>query len=201
MSDSKERYDLVAQSFHWIIAALILVQFFLATSASDADEAGQLAIYSTALANHMSVGITILVLVALRLTWRLWKPQPSLPEQMPGWQKIAAKGTHYLFYLLLFVLPVSGWMRAAASGESISWFTLIDLPGMVGPGEELEQVFSLIHYVAASLMFLLMVLHVAAALKHQFRDRDGVLTRMLSPYGAFLFIGLVVLGRMAFMPD
>lgn len=200
MNKADDRYNWVAQSFHWIIAALIAMQYVLASSAGDAEEAGLLANQLAALANHKSIGITILALAILRLLWRLSTTQPSLPPQLPDWQAAAAKWTHYLFYLLLLLLPLSGWLGSSASAYSVSWFNLYILPDFVGPDPDLKDFSYLAHYVMATLLFLLFVLHLGAALKHHFLNRDGVLTRMFSLYGALLFTLLVVLAYITLMP-
>jgi len=111
--NTRTRYGWVAALLHWVVAALIVVQFALANLAESADSAMQeLAI----LARHKSFGITILVLASVRLGWRLGNPVPDLPARMPPWERRAARATHWAFYLLLLALPLSGWAMSSAGG-------------------------------------------------------------------------------------
>lgn len=178
MSDraAPSRYGPVAMILHWIIALLIVAQFVLAELAEDLPlgmEKLQL------LANHKSVGITVLGLAVLRLGWRLAVPPPPLPGAVPRWQARVSTATHWAFYGLLFAMPLSGWIFSSAASFSVSWFNLVQLPDLVGADEGLADIAEEIHEILARGLFVLALVHVAAALKHQFLDRDGVLLRML----------------------
>jgi len=169
------RYGLVAQGLHWIVAGLLIVQLTLARIA-DGLPLGleKLAV----LARHKSFGITILALAALRLAWRLFD-RPPPPPTMPRWQFIASRATHAAFYVLLFAMPLTGWLMSSASNYPVSWFGLAQLPDLVAPDPDLKHLLEEIHETLARLLIGLALLHIAAALKHQFIDRDGLLTRML----------------------
>src|SRR5665213_2744715 len=105
------RYGAVAQGFHWVIAALIVTQFILAWTADDLPiGARKLAL----LARHKSFGMTILMLALLRLLWRLFNRPPQLPPGMTAIEIRIARGTHFLFYCLLFIMPLTGWMMSSA---------------------------------------------------------------------------------------
>src|SRR5262249_42287764 len=113
------RYGALAQLFHWIIAAMIVTQFSLAWTADDLPlGARKLGL----LAWHKSVGMTILMLAILRLLWRLWTPPPALPEAMTRFERNAARATHIAFYVLLFAMPLIGWLMSSAKNYSVSWF-------------------------------------------------------------------------------
>jgi cytochrome b561 len=164
------RYGFVAQGLHWIIAGLVVVQVTLATIADDLPVGlDKLAL----LARHKSVGITILA-----LAWRLID-RPPPPPPMPRWQHTASRLTHAAFYVLLFAMPVSGWLMSSASNYPVSWFGLLQLPDFVRPDEGLKDLLEDVHETLAKALIALAVLHVVAALKHQFIDRDGLLMRML----------------------
>jgi cytochrome b561 len=178
LSNSPIRYGLVAQGLHWSVVALLAVQFFLAEAADDLPSgAEKLAM----LARHKSVGITILLVALVRLIWRLVDRPPAAPP-MPAWQRIAAAATHWGLYGILLAMPLSGWMMSSAEGYPVSWFTMVQLPDLVMPSESLGDVLHDAHEVLAGTLLFLIGLHVLAALKHQFVDRDGLLTRML-PWG------------------
>jgi len=169
------RYGFVAQGLHWVIAGLLIVQVTLGKIADDLP----LGLDKLALtARHKSVGITILALAAIRLAWRLID-RPPAPPPMPRWQFVASRLTHAAFYVLLFAMPLSGWLMSSASNYPVSWFGLVQLPDFVRPDEGLEHLLEEVHETLAKVLITLAILHVAAALKHQFIDRDGLLTRML----------------------
>jgi cytochrome b561 len=98
---------------------------------------------------------------------------------MPRWQEAAARLNHWALYALLFALPVTGWLMSSAANRPASWFGLVQLPDFVAPDEGLEEAFEAAHHFLVNALFVLAGLHVAAALKHQFLDRDGLLFRML----------------------
>ena len=118
------RYSAVAQAFHWIIAALIVTQFMLAYMADDLP----LGVHKLALlARHKSFGMTILMLAVLRLLWRLRNPAPALPAGMTSMERLLARATHFAFYVLLFAMPLTGWMMSSAKNYSVSWFGAVHL--------------------------------------------------------------------------
>jgi len=170
------RYSAVAQSFHWIIAALIVTQFVLAYAADDLPlGAHKLAL----LARHKSFGMTILMLAILRLLWRFKNPPPGLPAGMTPLEQFLARATHAAFYVLLFIMPVTGWMMSSAKNYSVSWFWLFTWPNFIGPNEAAFNFLHGTHEVLSDILFAIAVLHILAALKHHFWNKDGVLLRML----------------------
>jgi cytochrome b561 len=171
-----QRYGALAQLFHWIIAALIVTQFALAWSADDLPlGARKLGL----LARHKSVGMTILMLAILRLLWRLWAPPPALPGAMRRFERIAARVTHIAFYVLLFAMPLTGWLMSSAKNYSVSWFGLFTWPNLIAKDEAAFDFLRLTHDTLSNVLFAIAVLHILAALKHHFWDRDDVLKRML----------------------
>jgi cytochrome b561 len=171
-----DRYGVPAQIFHWVIAALIVTQFTLAWAADDLPlGARKLAL----LARHKSVGMTVLMLAVLRLAWRLRHPAPPLPAGMKPFERIAARGTHIAFYVLLFAMPLTGWMMSSAKNYSVSWFGLFTWPNLIGKSEPAFGFLKETHDLLSDALFAIAVLHILAALKHHFWDRDDVLVRML----------------------
>lgn len=169
------RYGSVAQTLHWLVVALLVIQFTLGKIAENLplgpDKLGTLA-------RHKSVGITILTLAVLRLAWRLYDPPPPLPS-MPRWQAHAARFSHAALYALLFAMPLTGWMMSSASNYPVSWFGLVQLPDFVAPDADLKQMLRDTHGLLSNVLATLVGVHLLAALKHQFLDRDGLLFRML----------------------
>jgi cytochrome b561 len=173
--NSPVRYGWVAQSLHWVVVALLVVQVTLGKVADSLPVGLERLIM---MSRHKSFGITILGLAVIRLAWRWFDPPPPTPP-MPRWQEIAARLNHWCLYVLLFALPVTGWLMSSAANRPASWFGLAQLPDFVAPDEGLEETFETAHEFLVNVLFVLAGLHVAAALKHQFLDRDGLLLRML----------------------
>lgn len=169
------RYGFVAQGLHWLIVVLLMVQVTLGKIADELPLGLERLVM---MARHKSVGITILGLAVIRLGWRLFN-RPPPPPPMPAWQLTAARLTHGAFYVLLFALPVTGWLMSSAANYPASWFGLVQLPDFVAPDEGLEHLLEEIHETLVKVLIVLAIVHVLAALKHQFIDRDGLLLRML----------------------
>jgi cytochrome b561 len=170
------RYGGMAQILHWVIAALIATQFVLARIAGDLPlGARKLGL----LARHKSVGMTILMLAIVRLIWRLNHAPPPLPPGMSPLERAIARGTHVAFYVFLFAMPLTGWMMSSAKNYSVSWFGLFTWPNLIGKNEAAFEFLHSTHDILSDLLFVIVVLHIAAALKHHFWNRDDVLLRML----------------------
>lgn len=172
----RSRYSLGAIVLHWAIAIAVLVAWRIAESAEHASGAAEDAI----MADHMAVGMLILLLTAVRLIWRLTHVQPAFPQDIAGWERIAARVAHVTFYVLLVGLPLMGWLGSSMEGEAIDVFGAFTIPGLPvavnrGLGHEILEV----HGSLGEIMLYLIVLHVVGALKHHFVDRNGELYRML----------------------
>ncbi len=173
--NSPVRYGSVAQTLHWAVVALLVVQVTLGKIADSLP----LGIEKLAvMARHKSFGITILGLAVVRLAWR-WFDRPPPPPPMPRWQLVAARLNHWALYGLLFALPLTGWLMSSAANRPVSWFGLAQLPDFIAPDTRLRELFHDLHHFFIYALFALVGLHVAAALKHQFIDRDGLIFRML----------------------
>lgn len=179
-------YHAVAKALHWLIAALIVLQFVLAELAERADEAGALAAQLGWLADHKSVGMTVLCLAVLRLAFRM-RSTPPAPLPAPLWQLLVAKTTHWLLYLLLFLLPVTGWLGSSAAAYSVSWFGWFTWPDLVAADPSLRERLYLWHERGGTALAILAGLHLAAAVKHHFYDRDTTAMRIASPTSLILF--------------
>lgn len=176
LKNDELRYGIVAQFFHWTIVVLIIVQYFLANRADNLPlGSAKIAV----LARHKSFGITILALVLLRLVWRWLNTVPAEPVDVPRWQRIAARISHIALYGLLVVTPVAGWLMSSARNFPVSWFGLVTLPDFIAPSRPAYNVLHEVHEFLAFTLFWVALLHIAAALKHHFVDKDNVLRRML----------------------
>jgi len=171
-----------------------VLQFVLAKMADIASDEGSAVRELALLANHKSVGITILALAVVRLVWRQKNQPPALPGTMPQWQVTASHLSHWSLYALLFAMPITGWLMSSASAYSVSWFNLFQLPDLVAPNPEAKEVFEETHETLGKLLILVATLHIGAAIKHALFDKDGVLQRMVSIVGVVAFAVIVALG-------
>ncbi len=169
-----QRYSGGAITLHWLLALMIVGSFGLGVYMSDLPVSpSKLKLYSW----HKWAGITILALSGLRLLWRLGHPPPP-DVTMPRWQARAAHATHGLLYLLFFGVPLDGWAYSSAAGFPVVWFGMLQLPDFVPVDKALAETLKSAHELLAWAMAVLVLLHVAGALKHQFIDRDGLINRM-----------------------
>lgn len=170
------QYGLISQLLHWVIVALVIYQVVLGVQAADLPfslERLQL------LARHKSLGMTVLMLTLLRFWWRLRNPIPAPPANMARWLNIVARCTHWSFYALLVLIPLSGWILSSASNLSVSWFGLFTWPDLVGADQAFAERAETVHQSLVAVLTLLVTIHVCAALVHQFVWRDNLLMIML----------------------
>lgn len=173
----QQRYTYTAMLFHWLVAVLVVAAFTLGLVMTDIPglTPTKLRYFSW----HKWIGVTVLMLAVLRVLWRLFHPSPAYPDTMARWQQSAANGLHILLYLLIFAVPLSGYFYSLASGVPVVYLGLIELPVLIDANPGLKPVLKGVHYWLNMLLAGSVGVHVAAALKHQFVDRDGVLRRML----------------------
>ena len=174
--NSSTRWGAVSQLLHWLIVALIAVQVTLGLLGAMLPVGiDKLA----TLARHKSIGITILALAVVRITWRWINPTPALPADLRPFERRLARGTHAALYALLFALPLTGWSMSSARGFTVSWFNLFQLPNLVGQNQRLYRALLETHQLLAIALGVVVALHIAAALKHHFVLKDDTLRRML----------------------
>jgi cytochrome b561 len=164
--------------FHWLSAALIIAMLALGTAMVRLEDAGlRFDLYQM----HKAFGITVLALTVLRSAVRLVLARRGPPLTGPAWQRLAASATHGALYVLIFAVGLSGWIMASATPLPIptSIFGLFDLPSLVARDLATYKLAKAAHGWLTTVLACLVLLHVAAALKHQFWDRDDVLARMV----------------------
>jgi cytochrome b561 len=173
-----ERYTRTAIALHWLMALMIFSAFPLGVYMHDLPlSPTKLQLFSY----HKWLGITILIAAAARLAWRVTHPAPAMLD-MPRWQQVAAHGTHHLLYLLLFAIPLSGWLMSSAKGFQTVWFGVLPLPDLVGKNKELGDLLKEVHEMLNFGLLLLVGAHIAGALKHHFIEHDDTLRRMTFRY-------------------
>jgi cytochrome b561 len=169
-----------AKLFHWIMAALILVQIPLGLVAAGWHLSP---LKLNLFVWHKSIGMLILALVALRLLWRLVNTVPSLPAGLAPWERRAAGASHFLLYLLMIVMPVTGWILNSAANVPFRIFWAIPLPAIAAPDKGTADLAALVHMALFIVLSAVLAAHVGAALRHHFVKRNDVLARMLPRIG------------------
>jgi cytochrome b561 len=186
-----ERYTGVAVVLHWAIALLILGQIAGGLFMHNLPNTSPIKFDLYQL--HKSFGLTVLALSIARLGWRIANPPPPLPPSIPGWQRLIAKATHWIFYGLIIAIPLIGLAMVSVSPKDIPtrYFGFINIPhlGFLGTDADAEKQFMAFHKYLSFGVLGLFVLHVGAALKHAFVDRDGVM-RSMAPAGAGTVLGI-----------
>ena len=172
-----DRYNATAISLHWLIALLIVAAFGLGLIMTDIPGLSmrKLRYFSW----HKWLGITVFLLAIVRLGWRSTHPAPPHPVGVASWQQRTANGVHLLLYGLIFVVPLSGYLYSLAAGVPVVYLGVLPLPVLFERNDAIKDLLKLIHLSLNYTMAGLVALHAAAALKHQFIDRDGTLARML----------------------
>jgi len=171
----RTRYGGVAIALHWLTAALVVANLALGASMVPLPlSPRKLEWYMS----HKWIGITVFVVTCVRLAWRAGHRPPAL-SPMPDWQRRAASVSHALMYVLLAVIPLSGWLYSSSTGVQVVYLGLVPLPDLVPKDRALALVLKWLHFGLNSTLFALVSVHAAAALKHAFADRDGTLSRML----------------------
>lgn len=170
------RYTRTAIVLHWLMALLIFATFPLGMYMAELKFSPtklQLVSY------HKWIGVTLLLLVVLRLIWRVTHTPPPLPDALPRWQKTVSGAVHHALYLLLLAVPLSGWLMSSAKGVQTVWLGVLPIPNLLNKNKELGDFFGYLHESLNYLLLLLVAVHIAAALKHRFMDHDEILSRML----------------------
>jgi cytochrome b561 len=178
MGRQTARYTKPAIWLHWITAVLMLFMLFIGQGYMKVPRGASLAGWAPS--THASFGILILLLGLARLLWRLGNPPPALPQTMPRWQVLVSHATHWAFYALMVAIPLTGLLAMVPYGierldvEQVTFFKLFPVAFMPNLGDWVGNVHWLLFRVAK----FLVIVHILAALKHQFWDRDGILARM-----------------------
>jgi cytochrome b561 len=169
------QYGTAAKVLHWLVVALLLVQYPIGWLMPDIHRGMK---PGTGMTLHISFGIVILILIVSRLAWRL--AHPVAPESsLPPWQRISSEGVHWLLYALVLATTITGWLFASFRGWGVSFFYLFPMP-MLGPDNAAAgKTIDGLHQVMEWSLLVVIGLHVAAALAHIFVYRDRIMQRML----------------------
>jgi cytochrome b561 len=168
------QYGTTAKLLHWLVVALLVVQYLIGWLMPDIHRGPP----GTPMTMHISFGIVILLLIVLRLAWRLG--HPVAPESsLPAWQRLSSEAVHWLLYVLVLAATISGWLFASFRGWSVSLFYLIPLPMLSGDNAAAGKFIDGWHQAMEWSLLVLVGIHVLAALAHLFVYRNRVMHRML----------------------
>lgn len=171
-----ERYNRTAIFLHWLVGLGILGTLGLGLYMVDLPfSPAKLQIYSW----HKWAGMTLLFLAVVRLAWRLSHPAPALPDTMGPLSRLAAHAGHWVLYILMLAIPLSGWLMSSAQGFSVVWFGVLPLPDLVAKNLELGEWLNSIHLILNYTLIATLIGHIGAALHHHFIKKDTVMSRML----------------------
>jgi len=170
------RYTATAIALHWLVVLLILCSAALGLYMVGLPfSPAKLKLYSW----HKWIGVSIFLVALLRALWRLAHPAPAMPAATPRWQRAAAAASHLLLYLLVIVIPLSGWVMSSALGVQTVYLGVLPLPDLLAKDKALGEQLKLVHGALNWTLAAVVAVHIAAALRHHFVDRDDVLQRML----------------------
>lgn len=170
------RYTGTALALHWLTALLIFCGFGLGLFMTGLEiSPDKLRYYAW----HKWLGITVFLLATARLAWRATHSAPPLPETMPAWQIRASRAAYVLLYVLMVAIPLSGWIYSSSTGVSVVYLGLVPLPDLIPKDREIAKILLLLHKALNYVLAAVVTVHIAAALKHHFVDRDDVLARIL----------------------
>jgi cytochrome b561 len=173
---SPTAYTSTAIRLHWLIALGLVGSFSVGTYMVGL----QLTPHKLQVISwHKWAGVTLFLLILIRLAWRLTHTPPALPASVPAWQVRVAAATHHLLYVLMLAIPLTGWLMSSAKGFQTVWFGVLPIPDLLAKDKELGNFLRDLHMVLNYTLAALVAAHVGAGLKHYLIDRDGVLQRMI----------------------
>lgn len=179
MSSHPTQYDSVAKGLHWLMAVLIIGLWCVGLTMEEMPKGD---LRSQIIGLHKAFGVVVLALVVVRLAWRASHAAPELPAAMPSLERLGAKLGHLALYGLMIALPVDGILMSQAGGRAVNVFGLV-LPTLVEKNEEMKHFYGEGHELMAWILAVVLVVHVAAALRHHIVLKDDVLRRMLPERG------------------
>jgi len=177
-NDTSRSFGFTSILLHWVSAVLIAVLFVMGQIMEDMSRGPDKA---DLMAVHQSLGMLLLILVLARLLWRLGQGFPAAPGDAGSLANRVSRLWHWLLLIVIIAIPASGYMVSETATQGISFFGMFALPDLMGANHDLHEVFEEIHETMSKLLIPLVIVHVLAAFKHHYFDRDDTLKRMMGP--------------------
>lgn len=176
ISDTVKQYGSITKILHWVLGIIMIAQVLLGVYSAYAprDTVRQIMFW------HKSLGLLLLLLAIVFIIWRTINPKPEYDNNMPIWEKLAARTIHFILYISILVMPLSGWYMSTAAGHIPSFFGLFSMPApFMVQNKLIAHNFAQMHEIFAWVIGIAIVIHLLAAIKHHFIDKDDILKRML----------------------
>lgn len=180
LNNSAEKFGSLSKTIHWLMAALIFTLIGVGMYMGDLDKTDPSRLQLFAM--HKSFGVLVLILAVIRIVWLRISPAPALPPVFTAKEKGVISGVKGMLYLFMFLVPLAGYTMATAAGKPVAFFGLFELPRLVAENESLADFAHEAHEILAFTMLAFIALHVAGAIKHRLKDRNGpsdIMNRML----------------------
>lgn len=174
---STQDYSETTKILHWLIALLIIGLIWLGWYLADLSyfDKG----YNLTLSIHKSLGMFALALAGAKILWAFFRPAPAFVDTIKPWDRVAAQTTHLVLYFMIVIIPITGYAVSTSAGSPVSFFDLFDIPAVLPESDGLRNLAIELHYYLSYGTAILVAIHVLGALKHQFIDQDGTLSRIL----------------------
>jgi len=173
--NTPESFGILTKTLHWVMALLVIGLLAVGLLMGGLDGGTKFKVYAL----HKSFGICVLALVFVRVIWHVYSRKPGFVEGMKPWEKLAAHAAHVFLYIAMFVMPLSGWLMSSAKGYTVTVFSTVDLPHLIAESDMLAKLFSQTHQLLAYALIAAVAVHIGAALKHHFINKDATLKRMM----------------------
>lgn len=178
MKSETQGYTKISIGMHWLIALMVLTIFSVGLYMVTMPISPQkLRIYSW----HKWTGITIFIFMILRLSWKVAYPPSPMPEILKPWEKSLAGAVHILLYVLVFIIPVSGWLMSSASGYKVVYLGILALPDLIDKNKDMVEFYKWLHQYLNFTLLTAVILHISGAVKHLIIDRDIEAMRRMIP--------------------
>ena len=174
--NTPQRFGTLTKTLHWVMALLVICLLGVGLWMGGLENnPTKFQIYAL----HKSFGICVLALVFTRILWHIYSRKPGFVDGMKPWEKLAAHAAHIFLYIAMIGMPLSGWLMTSAKGYTVTVFFTFDLPKLIGENEKLGGLLAQIHLFLGYALIAAIAVHIGAALKHHFINKDTTLKRML----------------------
>lgn len=177
LTNNTSRYGLVSKTLHWTMFVFIVFLLLMGPISHSFPRGSEEKFFIIWL--HQSLGLTVFMLVILRIIWKFMNPKPDYPIAMPTWQRRVSSAVHGLLYTVILLQPIVGVLMVRANGYDANFFNIFSIPGFSEPNDSLREIAWFLHHdLIGRALQLFVIVHVLAALYHHFIVKDNVLKKM-----------------------